>query len=175
MFPAHAARRMSPLRTFLRLSWRQKLSIGEALLLSGPVRLALWLLPFRWIAPALGERNATSFLGSPVYPQHLPLIAEVGRALSIVERRVPWEHRCLLQAIVGRIMLARRGVDGTLLLGMNKAPSGEITAHAWVRTGTHTPIGARDDQPFTVVGSYAFGPRYHDRPRSPLATAVRDQ
>lgn len=168
MSPGQAARRMSALRTFLRLSWRQRLSIAEALLLSCAVRLALWLLPFRWIAPALGERNAMSFLGSQVYPHHLPLIVEVGRALSIVERRVPWEYRCLLQAIVGRIMLARRGVDGTLLLGMKKAPSGEVTAHAWVRTGTDTPIGARDDQAFTVVGSFAFGPRYHDRPRSPL-------
>ena len=54
----------------------------------------------------------------------------VGRAVTKVLRLLPTDSRCLIQAIVLTAMLARRGVDSTVVIGVRSEPS--FGAHAWV-------------------------------------------
>jgi hypothetical protein len=45
-------------------------------------------------------------------------------------RRLPTDSRCLVQALVLTAVLARRGLDGELIIGVRSDP--EFTAHAWI-------------------------------------------
>ena len=45
-------------------------------------------------------------------------------------RRVPADSRCLMQSLVLTDLLARRGRESTLVLGVS--PGGRFSAHAWV-------------------------------------------
>lgn len=55
------------------------------------------------------------------------------RLSRIIERRLsqlPGDTRCLTRSVVLVRMLARRGMDATLVIGARSQP--EFTAHAWV-------------------------------------------
>ncbi len=51
-------------------------------------------------------------------------------AVRRVLRRVPADSRCLVQSLVLTGLLARRGRDSTLVIGVS--PVGQFSAHAWV-------------------------------------------
>ena len=57
----------------------------------------------------------------------------LGRRVARALDRVPWDSRCLVRSLVLVSLLARRGVEGRLLLGVRTEP--EFEAHAWVEVG----------------------------------------
>lgn len=54
----------------------------------------------------------------------------LGRAVSRTLRLLPFDSRCLMRSLVLARLLARRGIDGSLVIGVRPQPSFE--AHAWV-------------------------------------------
>lgn len=56
--------------------------------------------------------------------------ARLGAVVSRTLPRLPVDSSCLLQSLTLTGMLARRGVAGTLVIGV--APGEEFGAHAWV-------------------------------------------
>jgi hypothetical protein len=50
----------------------------------------------------------------------------VGRALG----RLPFDGRCLVRSLVLSVLLARRGIESTVVIGVTPQP--EFAAHAWV-------------------------------------------
>lgn len=61
------------------------------------------------------------------------LLAEawrLGRAVQLTLRLVPGDTRCLTRSLVLTQMLARRGIEGKLVIGVHV--DGGFTAHAWV-------------------------------------------
>ena len=52
-------------------------------------------------------------------------------------------------------MLEKRGIESTLYLGTAKDESGELIAHAWLRSGPYFVTGAEGMEKFTVVGKFA--------------------
>ena len=56
--------------------------------------------------------------------------ARFARAVQRTLRVVPLDGRCLMQSLVLTAVLARRGIDTKLLIGVNQG--GEFEAHAWV-------------------------------------------
>jgi Transglutaminase-like superfamily len=56
--------------------------------------------------------------------------ARLGRAVQRTLRLVPGDARCLMQSLVLTAVLARRGIDTKLLIGVS--PGEEFEAHAWV-------------------------------------------
>ena len=56
--------------------------------------------------------------------------------LGILVRRVldplPFDSRCLMQSLVLTTMLARRGIESDVVIGVKTEP--EFTAHAWVES-----------------------------------------
>ena len=137
---------------FFRLSWRRRLLLVEAAAWLGIARLAVLLLPFRWLAPRFGRKMAES-------PASDPREADVGRrvawAVRIASRHTPWHNKCLGEAIAGKAMLRRRGVASTLYLGLAKAESGGLEAHAWLRCGSRILTGGGLSQSYTVVATFA--------------------
>jgi hypothetical protein len=56
--------------------------------------------------------------------------SRLARAVQRTLRLVPADGRCLMQSLVLTALLARRGIDTKLLIGVNQG--GEFEAHAWV-------------------------------------------
>ena len=54
----------------------------------------------------------------------------IGRAIGRIVTFVPGDSRCLVRSLVLMVVLARRGVASTLVIGVS--PSPEFQAHAWV-------------------------------------------
>ena len=141
------------LRKLLRLSWADRLLLIEALLWLGLARLAILALPFRWIAPHLGQHMAES---APTdAPEQANRLRRIAWAITAVRRHTPWESTCLAQAVAGKRMLRRRGLESTLYLGVARDGDQGLSTHAWLRSGDLILTGMRGRDRFTVVSTFA--------------------
>lgn len=61
-------------------------------------------------------------------------------ALHAVGRRLMPTRPCLTQALAGRLLLARKGIDASLHIGVTKS-EGELQAHAWLEQDGTIIIG----------------------------------
>jgi hypothetical protein len=114
-----------------RFSPAQKGALGIEIL-EAYVRVRWWLwrsdLP-RTVAAARTVRPEAS--GS--LPENPVLGTRLGRAVARTLRVLPTDSRCLMQSLVLTRLLASRGVDSTLVIGVAVEP--EFAAHAWVESG----------------------------------------
>lgn len=86
---------------------------------------------------------------SPPPNQDVSSLAEarrLGRAVGRLLSHVPGDTRCLVRSLVLTRLLARRGVQAKLVIGVQAAP--EFLAHAWVEY---------DGSPVLDPGEESFG------------------
>ena len=141
------------LAKFTRLSWSKRLLLLEASLWLGMARLAIRLFPFPRIARQLGKHMAESPEADT--PAHVKHLQHISWAVVAMSRHLPWECKCLIQAIAGKKMLQRRGIVSTLYLGVAKEGEKALIAHAWLRSGSVILTGRRGKDRFTVVSTFA--------------------
>jgi hypothetical protein len=125
----------------------------EAALCLAVARLALAVLPFRWVMRVLSLRQ-----GEDPAEHDASTVAQEQRvawALERIRRRAPWSGRCLARALAGRHMLRRRGVACTLHLGVAKDGAAQIEAHAWLSSGDFVVAGGEDLGRFTLLATFS--------------------
>jgi hypothetical protein len=98
-------------------------------------------------------------LGEPVTapaPQAVPdaVARRLGRRVARVAGRLPWETRCLAQALAAQRLLLRRGLPVESHVAVTTG--GDLAAHVWVTSGGHPVVGA-DDEPRTHVVTLSRG------------------
>lgn len=125
----------------------------EAFLYLGLARLAILIIPFRTIAPYLGQLGASTPESTEPLSQNTA--RQVSWAVSTASRHTPWQSRCLAQAIAAKMMLRRRGLASTLYLGLKKAGEKSLDAHAWLRYGDIILTGGESLDMFTVISTFA--------------------
>jgi len=118
----------------------------------GVSRLAILILPFRWIAPFLGTHMAQS--DENAYRDRKTAIF-ISRAILVMSCHLPWECKCLTQAVSCKMMLQRRRIPSTLYLGVSKKEDGDLNAHAWLRAGDMIILGGGGLESFSVVSTFA--------------------
>jgi len=129
------------------------LIIFESIILLSLARLAIYWLPFRWIVKILGTQHAeTTETGENPDTDR---ILRIGRLIRLVSRNLPWDCKCLAQAITGKIMLSRRGIKSTVYFGVAKGEDDPLKAHAWLRSGIVYVTGGRGHRQFTVITTFA--------------------
>lgn len=111
------------------------------------------LLPFRRIAAWLGATGAESSVTAAA--DEIRIAQEVGWAVGVIARRVPWDGRCLAQSLAAVGMLRRRGLEGTVSFGVCQGESAGFKAHAWLRFGSCVVTGGPDYQRFKVLTTFA--------------------
>ena len=121
---------MTAFARFLSLPAAERRGLVEAALWLLIVRLAFGLLPFKAALRLLRISPAATGTGRIAAEE----AAEIGRAVARAARRVPFRAVCLQQAFAALLMLRRRGLAGTVHLGVARSPDG-LTAHAWSRCG----------------------------------------
>lgn len=129
----------------------------RALLLEAALRLswykvALFVLPFRWIAPRLGrsvqegpQRESADQLADA---------RRIGWAVSLMARKLPWHSRCLVRAVTAKVMLQRRGLRSTLYLGVRREDGRKVSSHAWLRCGDMPLVGGLSAD-YTILATFA--------------------
>jgi hypothetical protein len=140
--------------------WRRRTGAERAVLLKafallGVARLAVLVLPFRWLAVSLGKRMGET--DSTLEPSHLDYALMVGRAVRSAASLTPWESPCLAQAVAAKWMLSRRHVAATVYLGVAKDETKPevLSAHAWIRAGHAILTGWEGHRRFTVVATFS--------------------
>jgi len=89
----------------------------------------------------LGEEGAESGTDTPDEGSRRD-IRTVTHRVAQVARRVPWESKCLVQAMVAQRLLRGYGINSTLYLGVGRdKEDNKMIAHAWVRSGPYYVCG----------------------------------
>jgi transglutaminase superfamily protein len=145
----------SRLAKFWRLSWPDRCLTLEALIWLGLARLAILALPFRWIAPYMGQPRAVSPIDDASV--NVDQVKRIARAIRRTSRHTPWDSNCLSQALTAKRMLHRRRINCTLYLGLAKDDDDHLQAHAWVRSGSFILTGGRGSGRYAAVATFAEG------------------
>lgn len=135
-----------------------KLLLIEAFVFLGWARI-LKIIPFSKVAPSLGKlMSETSFTDV----SNQKTLKQISTAINIMSRHTLWESQCLVKAIAGTKMLQRRKIESTLYLGTAKEKTGQLIAHAWLRSGPFYITGYEGMNNFTVIGKFANNRRNID-------------
>ena len=140
------------LRIF-NLSFSDKCLSLEAYFLLGIARMAVLVLPFRWIASRLGEQIPIDAADVESDTISNAKLRRIGRAIRRAGRYTPWKSNCLAKAIAGQFMLRRRRIGNTVYFGVFKI-NGEFEAHAWLRSGEMILSGGGDLDRYTIVAKF---------------------
>jgi hypothetical protein len=141
------------LRRLAALPQGRKGLLAEALLALAAARLVMLLVPFRYVAAWLGTAGAET--PATATANEIRMAQEVGWAVGVWARRVPWDSRCLAQALAATSMLRRRGLEGTVSFGSGRVDGGGFSAHAWLRLGPHMVTGGPGHDRFKVLTTFA--------------------
>jgi hypothetical protein len=141
------------LKRAARLPGSRRRLLEEALLALLIARGAMALLPFRRIAAWLGTPGTES--SAKATDEEICTAQEVSWAVGVVARRVPWDGRCLAQALAAMGMLRRRGLEGTVCFGASQSESAGFDAHAWLRLGSYVVTGGPGHQRFKAFTTFA--------------------
>jgi hypothetical protein len=129
----------------------------EAMLWLGIARSAILTIPFRWttrlFALKPGEAGADA-----VNPSSFAVAQRIGWALRAASGRSPWHSTCLAQALAGTSMLRRRGIPGTLTMGVARsaAESSGLEAHAWLSCSNIILTGADGCARYRVIAKFTL-------------------
>jgi hypothetical protein len=141
------------LKRAVRLSGARRRLLGEALIALLLARGVMALLPFRRIAAWLGTPGVES--PATAAAEEIRTAQEVGWAVCAVARRVPWDGRCLAQALAATGMLRRRGLEGSVSFGARQGESAGFDAHAWLRFGSCMVTGGAGQERFQRFTSFS--------------------
>jgi hypothetical protein len=143
---------VNKIKAFISLDTKTMLLLVEAYLYLGWARILI-SLPFARVAPSLGVTMQET--SSTLLDQNRIVLKNISHAIDIMSQRTVWESKCLVKAIAGLKMLARRGIESTLYLGTARDDSAKMIAHAWLRSGSFYITGKQGMEKFTVVGKFA--------------------
>jgi len=127
----------------------------EALRALAVARALVLCLPFRRLAGMLGTVGTESPAEVPA--AQVEAARKIGWAVASMAWYVPWDGRCLTQAVAGWRMLARRGIVGTVYFGVGEAAgsSRKRDFHAWLRCGSCFVTGGDGRRRYAVLACFS--------------------
>jgi hypothetical protein len=121
----------------------------------GLAKILIFTLPFKRLAPMLGE-SAGVLLWVPLLNlQQQAVSRRIARAVQRVAATTPWDSNCFPQAIVARWLLGAYGIPYVIFFGLKRDKgTGKLKAHAWVVAGRVAVAGGQSFNEFAVTGSF---------------------
>ena len=112
------------------------------------------LIPLRWYAPFLG--NHMNVIQEEMEDEELKLkLLVIVRAIKRGSKYMPFECKCLVQAIAGKAMLRLRRIRSTVYLGVAKDEESKLIAHAWVQVGNINITGGKGSKKYNIISTFA--------------------
>ncbi|MBT4286459.1 MAG: lasso peptide biosynthesis B2 protein [Deltaproteobacteria bacterium] len=129
----------------------------KILLLKVTILLAFWRLmilvaPFKKMTPYLGTQMKAS--EDQVDENIFPRILLIATAIQAMSRHLPWECKCLVQAMTGKSMLRQQSIECTIYFGLAKDEHQKLLAHAWLRVGEEVVLGKAGMEDYTIVSYF---------------------
>lgn len=141
------------IKSFIRMSWRDKLLFFEAFILMGVARGAILFIKFNKLNKYMGKHNTESPMEVDLEVYNTAI--RIRRAVLKASEYTPWESKCLVQALTVQRMLKRRKISTTIYLGVNKDTDNKMQAHAWSRVGAMIVTGGEVKDSFTQVAKFS--------------------
>lgn len=144
---------MSTIDRFLELSTERRHLLIEAAFRLIIARLQTSTRPFRRISPSLGSiANASTVLLSEAQEA---TANDISWAIDCAARHLPGTLLCLPRAIAAKRMLAYRKIPATLYLGTRRSKDNNLTAHAWLRSGSVKVTGGDGATSYTTISYFS--------------------
>jgi Transglutaminase-like superfamily len=133
------------LKALLQMAGSDRLHLFQVFLLLLLIRLGLGLLPFRVVlkqVQTLGICPGRSSVPSshPAQP-----ISHIVWLVNVSSRYMPGGVKCLARALTTQLLLTQQGYVSDLRIGVAKAVTGELEAHAWIEYQERIVIGHLND------------------------------
>ena len=141
------------LRRFLAWPVARQWWLLQLFVYGGLAKLAIPLIPFRWLSRYLGEVSDAVSPARVMTPAQRELAQDIGRLTRMMAALLPWESQCLVQVLAARTLLAREGIPWVARFGVKIAPDGKMHAHAWLSVDGIVIVGKPGHRTFTVVGT----------------------
>ena len=141
------------LKRYARTPCARRGLLWEALAALAIARMAMACLPFRRIAGWLGTPGVES--PATATAEETRIATDIGWAVGALGQRVPWDGRCLTQALAATGMLRRRGLEGTVSFGARQGELAGFDAHAWLRMGSCMVTGGVGHEHFKTFTTFA--------------------
>lgn len=145
----------SDLQRYRTTSSTRRHLLWEAVAGLAVARIVMACVPFRRIAAWLGTPGTES--PRTATAEQIRTAQEIGWAVGVLARRVPWDGRCLAQAMAATGMLRRRGLEGTVSFGVTEGESVKFDAHAWLRIGPYFVTGGPGHERFRTLTTFSRG------------------
>jgi hypothetical protein len=146
-------------RSFAGLPLFTKLWLIPTWVELGLSRALILVVPFRTLAPRLGNAQGTAANVPLLTPAQEARARAIGRTIRLAARYTPWTSNCFPQAVVARTMLGMHGIPYAIHFGLKPerrdAVPAAMTAHAWVVAGRVPVTGGQSFHRYTVVGVFA--------------------
>ena len=142
------------IRKFLKKPIKDQWLYIETTFWLGISRIAILILPFKFIAFFLGDHMIESEKTNTSTFKSQENVRFITISIQTMSKYLPWECKCLAQAISGKKMLGRRKINSTLYLGVGKDTNGQMIAHAWLRVGEYVILGDGRLDRFAVVAIF---------------------
>lgn len=140
---------MYKLTKYLKLPLRRKIMLIEVLLWLFLAKVMLLIFSFKKLSEILGDSQNSSFYTAN--SQETIIVNDFIKNLNAVLKNLPWQCRCLTQAIAGKFMLKVRKIKTTIYLGMGKNEEGDFSAHAWLKIGDFFITGNSNVQKYKTL------------------------
>lgn len=128
---------MRSLSRFLALGGAEKLFLLRCLATVAAVRIGLSLKRHNWMRRHIGGLQARS-------PASLHELRRVSWGVSAAARLVPGAT-CLTQAMAGQYLLASRGMESMVRIGVERNGGPQLKAHAWLISGDRVVLGGKSE------------------------------
>jgi hypothetical protein len=146
--------------TFLRLPLPSRWLLAEAWIAQVTVAVGLRVAPAAVVQGRLAE-FASRARSTPAFDRSV--IVPVCWAIEATARCVP-SDKCLIRALAGQILLARRGDRATLRIGVLRSSDGGLHAHAWLVSGRKIVIGGAEANRYEALPDWRADRSRQTRP-----------
>ena len=104
----------------------------------------------------MGDHLENRQLSVLVPPEQMRKAWDIGRLMSSVGKNVPWECKCLSEALCVKWLLNHYQIPSVFYLGAMLDPEAEkgMKAHAWVTVGHYVVIGGPVHRDYQVVATF---------------------
>jgi hypothetical protein len=138
---------------FLKAPIAHKWLFAYALFWALRTRFSMVFLSFKAYRNTLGKLQVVA--EQQINEQVLADALLIKTIVLTVCNYTPWESKCLVQAVVCKRMLQKRGIQTTIYLGVaNDKEANKLLAHAWLKLGDQILTGSKGHQKFKVVNFY---------------------
>ena len=148
------------LRSFVALPRFVQAWMLPTYVLLAVARVAVLTVPFRVLAPCLGQHCGLASWVPLVDARQRYRARRIGQVVRLAAGYAPWDANCLAQAIAARVLLTLHRIPYAMFFGVKFDGAGtrQMLAHAWVASG---PVPVTGGSGFSVyaVTSVFVSPR----------------